>query len=267
MEENQSVGYVAFEIYQMLNILLPSIPFFFQVRKFHVNQSSVGFSRKLSLTIIMSSILRIFFWFGKRFHWSLLVQSILMSFMQIFVLHTAIKFREGNNEDKHKALLGQQNNKFYMLEWDNLGWYILFVIFFSGVLEGLSLIFTFQNMIYVETLGTLSSVLEAALVFPQIIENCRVKSCENLSRTLVGCWIVGDSMKAFYYYISEAPLQLLISGFVQIFLDMIIVCQVIIYRKKKVVEATNSSISTDATDADIDKDKSDLNNTFRDLSQ
>ena len=152
------------------------------------------------------------------------------------------------------------------MEWDHLGWYIIFVIIFSGVLEGLSLIFTFQNKIYVETLGTLSSLLEAALVFPQIIENCRVKSCENLSRTLVGCWVVGDSMKTFYYYISEAPLQLLISGLVQIFLDFIIVLQVIIYRKKKVVEAIDSTISTDATDADIDRDKSDLDNTFKDIS-
>jgi uncharacterized protein with PQ loop repeat len=119
---------------------------------------------------------------------------------------------------------------------------------------------------YVETLGTISSFLEAALTFPQIIENCRVKSTQNLSKTLVGCWIVGDSMKTYYFFVSDAPLQLLISGFVQIFLDLIIVFQCIIYRKKKVREAINhrSSLeSTSATEPEIDNSYTCTKNEFK----
>lgn len=248
MADSTGFSHFVFEAYQIVNITLPSVPFIFQVCKFFKNQSSLGFSRKLSLSIILAHIMRIFFWFGKKFHWSLLAQSVLVLLTQLFVLSVAIKFRGGNDEEKKTTLL-ENKKKFYELEWDNLGYYILFFIGFSLVLEGISLIFTFENKVYVETLGTLSSFLEAALTFPQIFENCRVKSTQNLSKTLVGCWIVGDALKTFYFFVSEAPLQLLISGFVQIFLDIIVVLQCIIYRKRKVMEVDNHIASLDSTSA------------------
>jgi hypothetical protein len=215
-----------------LNITFPSIPYIFQIKKFVDNKSSVGFSRKVSLIIIIGSILRVFFWFGRKFHWTLLAQSCLLILMQLIVIQFAIKYRQGA-EDKTKVLLEQGTvNKF--LNWENILFYIAFLVMVIIILEILSAIFTFQNVYYVETLGTISSILEAALAFPQIIENCRYKSTSNLSNVLVGCWILGDSLKTFYYYNSDAPIQLLISGFVQIFLDLIIVLQVFIYRNNKI---------------------------------
>ncbi len=116
-------------------------------------------------------------------------------------------------------------------QWDSTLYYLTFIVTLILLLEIISVFFTFQNNIYVEVLGTISSTIEATLPIPQIIENFRRKSTKNLSNTLVGCWILGDSMKTIYFYVSAAPIQLLISGMAQILLDVFVIFQICIYRK------------------------------------
>ena len=105
MADSTGFSHFVFEAYQIINITLPSVPFIFQVWKFYENRSSLGFSRKLSLFIILANIMRIFLWVGKRFHWSLLAQSVLVLLTQLFVLSVALKFQSGNDEEKKTALL------------------------------------------------------------------------------------------------------------------------------------------------------------------
>jgi hypothetical protein len=226
-----TVQQILLEIFQVMNIFFPSIPFVFQIRKFFINRSSIGFSRNISLILITSSVLRIFFWFGKYFHWTLLVQSFLLIFTQVFVIEVAIKF---SNKKEHLYPWSK-------IEWDRTLCYLTFLVIFILLLEIISVFFTFQNIIYVESLGTLSSIMEAFLPIPQIYENFKRKSTENLSNVLVGCWILGDSMKTFYYYISKAPIQLLVSGLVQIVLDLVVILQICIYRVNDPLQVSLSS--------------------------
>jgi hypothetical protein len=186
-----------------------------------MNKSSTGFSRNISLILITSCVLRVFFWFGKFFHWTLLAQSILLITTQILVIETAIKYSK--SKDSQVAITNNYN-------LDRTLYYLAFLVIFILFLEIISVFFTFQNIIYVESLGTISSSMEAFLPIPQIYENFKRKSTNNLSNVLIGCWILGDTMKTFYYYVSQAPIQLLVSGLVQIVLDIIVILQICIYR-------------------------------------
>jgi hypothetical protein len=224
-----SIGSIIYHTYEIINIFSPSIPYFFQIKKFNETQSSVGFSKKVSLLIIISSIWRIFFWFGRRYHYTLLMQSILLVFMQLYVISSAIKYKVKSKENK------VDDKSISDFEWDSLSKYVSFLTAFISIFMLLSNLLTFENQLYVDTLGSLSSITEVALLLPQIFENQKHKSTKNLSNVVVTCWFVGDIIKTYYFLVSEAPSQLFIGGVLQVTLDAIIVAQVFWYRKNKIL--------------------------------
>lgn len=69
----------------------PNLAFISQIAKFRSSNSSEGFSKKISLLILTANILRIFFWYGKRFDISLLFQSIVSIIMQIVLLEECLR--------------------------------------------------------------------------------------------------------------------------------------------------------------------------------
>ncbi len=214
---------IIYHSFETLNMFTPSIPYYFQVKKFYKTESSLGFSKKTSFLIILSGLLRIFFWFGKRFNTTLLVQSILLTIMQFYVIYASIKFQPENDD-----------RKFWELEWKKMRYYNIFFIVFSFIMSLISFSVTFENYYYVELLGFLSSSLEVALLLPQIIDNYNYKTTENLSNILVACFILGDSIKAYYFVVSNAPSQFLLGAILQVVLDFVLVSQVFIYRHNKV---------------------------------
>lgn len=228
MDNGFSIGTLIYNTYEILNIFTPSIPYLFQVKKFYETNSSVGYSRQVSLLIVISSLLRIFFWFGKRFHYALLLQSIFLVMCQLYVIKVAIKY----SDEKTSLTINTNSKKFYDFDWDSPLYYISILSSIVLMLTLFCIIFTFQNQIFVETLGAISSIIESTLVLPQIIENFRYQTTKNLSNVLVSCWFIGDCIKTYYFYVSQAPLQLFLGGFFQIFLNSSIVYQVIAYKKK-----------------------------------
>ncbi|KAI1728674.1 transmembrane protein domain-containing protein [Ditylenchus destructor] len=55
-----------------------AIPYVFQYIEIHKRKSALGFSLLVCLALCVANILRILFWFGKRFETTLLVQSVVM---------------------------------------------------------------------------------------------------------------------------------------------------------------------------------------------
>ena len=74
-------------------IIAPSLTYIFQVIKFNKTKSSQGFSKFICLMLFMGNLLRIYFWFGKRFKIALLYQSILAVFFQIVLVHYFMKYQ------------------------------------------------------------------------------------------------------------------------------------------------------------------------------
>ena len=79
------------QIYEYINIFSASLPYYAQAKKFQETKNSEGYSLKVSLLILTSCILRIFFWFGNHFHWSLLAQAVLLIITHIWLINEAVK--------------------------------------------------------------------------------------------------------------------------------------------------------------------------------
>jgi len=226
-------------VFDIFMIIAPTFGYFAQILTFRSLQTSKGFSKTISLILIVSNILRIFFWFGKRFYWALLAQSIAMILMQIYLLYESLKY---TNLNKYMSVFDYKN----FWEWPFIIDYVFFIICFIIILCLLVNIITFQNLIFVELLGSLSAMVEASLAIPQIISNFKHKSTESLSTFLVANWLLGDIIKTFYFLKTFSPIQLVLCGIFQIIIDIGIIFQIFIYEQKLTdINNTNEIIKSD----------------------
>ena len=95
-------------------IILPSIAYLFQIIKFNKTKSSQGFSKYICLLIFLGNLLRIFFWFGKKFKKTLLYQSLLTIIFQIVLVHYFMKYQ--NKKLYLQDIKVPSNNKQLKLE-------------------------------------------------------------------------------------------------------------------------------------------------------
>lgn len=255
------------EIFEIINIFSASLPYYLQIRKFKETKNSEGFSLKVSLLILLSSILRIFFWFGKYFHWSLLCQSVLLIIIHLFLIFESVKFRNKraiskyliDNLSKFEGKIKNQSgdllelvsvsdeelvkNEVYknchvlskdsFFNWNHFIYYLVFLFGFTCLVSIICLLFGFGNLIFVESLGTIQTIVEGSMSVPQIFEIIRQKNVDNISIGLIASWFIGDFLKTYYFLVSNSPFQFLALGLTQCGLNIVIVFLYISYKKKK----------------------------------
>ena len=73
-------------------VILPSIGYMHQYYKIMTLKKTEGFSKLVSFILIMSFITRIFFWVGRRFEVSLLLNAILGILVQLLLLRICLKY-------------------------------------------------------------------------------------------------------------------------------------------------------------------------------
>lgn len=211
-------------IVDVIMTLTPVIPYFAQINTFKQNKSSKGFSIKISLFILSANILRIFFWFGERFNISLLFQSVLMIIAQLYLVKVYVEFSEKNVYAKKDSIFKD------FWDWDTDRNYFLFITTFILFFVGLSFNLGMENKLYVNFLGSVSSFLEAIMPCAQILKMYDEKSAKNFSYVLILSWVLGDSFKVYYYFITEVPIQMLLSAIMQVVFDFVIIFQIIYYK-------------------------------------
>lgn len=79
------------KFFDFLLVFGPNLAFVGQIQQFRSSKSNEGFSKKISLFLLLANIFRIFFWYGKRFDYTLLIQSIVSICMQLFLLYECLK--------------------------------------------------------------------------------------------------------------------------------------------------------------------------------
>lgn len=267
-------------IIDFLMIIGPSIGYFLQSLKFKQTKSSKGFSKSLCLIIYFSQVLRVFFWIGEPFKITLLYQSILIIIFQVYLIHLWVKYhgtKEPGKNGKQENDLNYYENKQiieYLIDWSDtispnkiwnwtsqieyfkfMGLIVLVLLIISGVLG-------IHNVFLTNLYGTISVIAEVCTLIPQIVVSCKTKNAGNLSTSMVALWAIGDSCKFVYNIIYKSPIQMIVSGGFQIFLDFFCLMQILCYKDNKKLnknDITKVEISSNIKQNEIQEKKHDLN--------
>ncbi|XP_012550017.1 PQ-loop repeat-containing protein 1 isoform X1 [Bombyx mandarina] len=130
---------------------------------------------------------------------------------------------------------GEKPHRFYDMErkyfwaWTDFQSYVDCMLVFS-VLGAAVTYLLIEFSPFVELIGFMAVFTEAMLGAPQIAKNLQNKSTEGMSVSMVIMWTCGDIFKTAYFIIREAPTQFWVCGGLQVFLDVVILFQVWLYR-------------------------------------
>ena len=294
ISEKNFVRYNYFIIYVreiMLDLFItfgPSLNYLFQVKKFKKTHSSRGFSNDVCLVTVLSHTLKIFFWFGKKFKYTLLVQSILVIIMQLYLIYLVIKFREDTNEltlkiseeaigfkkEKIKKIIREELwnwsetlNRKLIWKWSNIIEYYKFYFFIILILSTFSIILGIKNVFYINIIGSISIFMEILCSLPQILEMRKSKNQRNISKIMVLMWFLGNILKIYYNMVNHSPLQLIIGSFAQVFFNCILIAQIVYYYKKNMNESINNSKKIKFVDESGSESESENEESQKDLGK
>jgi len=235
----------------------PAGNYIFQAIKFHKTKSSIGFSNFLCLVTMLAHTTKIFFWFGERYVYTLLVQSILVIIILLYIIYLCVKYRDKPQNNASESSSPDDNNtniisckestKIFFCDlfsctktynphliwrWDKSIEYYKFYFVIIAILTGLLFAFGVENKLYAEVLGYLNLFFEMLCSLPQIVELCLTKKQRNISKLMIFFWFCGNVVKIYYNYYNEAPLQLILGGYIQVFFNIILIGQLIYYYRK-----------------------------------
>lgn len=203
---------------------LPYVPQYQEIQR---SSNTEGFSTRVCLVLLIANILRIFFWIGKQFELTLLLQSVVMILTMFAMLHLCCSVQNTNRVSTKQHRLSDLDLR-YFWKWSAFEDYLLFC-FGLAVLCALVTLLLLDSSVFVEALGSLAVMFEAMLGLPQLLQNFQNRSTRGMSVKMVLLWTAGDVFKTTYFVLNESPAQFWVCGSVQILIDVAILLQVLYY--------------------------------------
>lgn len=195
------------------------------------------FSTHVSLVLIVSNVLRLFFFWISPFETALAVQSALMVVVQMTMVELVTRVRREQRMLPSTLFLRisfrWKNLQRYFWQWDDFASYCYFLVAFAVIVGLLTMLGSYIPG-FSWLLGLTALGVEAMQAVPQWIRNRQEGvSVEGLSLVLVGSWLLGDLIKAIYFGThSTLPQQFLFGALVQLVVDVAICYQMWAYRRK-----------------------------------
>lgn len=201
----------------------------------HRSRSSAGFSLDIPLIMLVSSILKVFYWFGAHFSTSLLVQALLMIIVHVLCLHVALTNRPPPSTHipfQTTSALSKRPYEFW--QWRATRPYWTFLTYFTGALLILHLLLSTTSYFipYTDLLGMIALSIEATLPLPQLYANYSRKGCKGFRPSVIVNWVIGDTFKMWYFFTSppgEVPLAFKACGVFQASCDLGLAAQYLYY--------------------------------------
>ena len=169
-----SVAGVLDIIYSVLMVVTPILNYYPQYRLMNKNKSIGTFSKLICYFLLISHILRIIFWFGENYRFSLFLQSITVIVLQILLLNKCFEIEIGDTSAvpaSQKHLLRYKSSKRLSMLLSSKT--ALFAVYFS--------IFTYLHVPwFVAATGVVSAIFESVIAVPQCFNNFNAKSVEGL---------------------------------------------------------------------------------------
>lgn len=113
--------------------------------------------------------------------------------------------------------------------WPYFSTYLLFIAILSAVLSILTILLVDKDW-FVQFIGTMALGIEAMLAVPQAYANWKNHSAEGLNLFLIASWFAGDAFKTYVFISESAPFQFVACGSFQLFVDFIILFQLMKYK-------------------------------------
>ncbi|XP_028306165.1 PQ-loop repeat-containing protein 1 [Gouania willdenowi] len=211
----------------LLMVVGGALPYVPQYQEIQRSGSSEGFSTRVCLLLLIANILRVFFWIGKQFELTLLLQSVVMILTMFAMLHLCCTVQNTNRVSTKQHRLSDLDLH-YFWRWSFFEDYVLFCFGFT-VLCALVTLLLLDSHVFVEMLGSLAVMFEAMLGLPQLLQNFQNSSTKGMSVKMVLLWTAGDLFKTTYFVMNESPAQFWVCGSVQILIDVAILLQVLVY--------------------------------------
>lgn len=203
---------------------LPYVP---QYQEIVRSGNTEGFSTRVCLVLLVANILRIFFWIGKQFEVTLLLQSVVMIVTMLTMLHLCCSVQNNNRVSTKQHRLADLDLR-YFWSWTAFEDYLLFCVLLAA-LCGVATAALLDWPLYVEGLGALAVLAEALLGLPQLLQNHGHRSTRGMSVTMVLLWTAGDVFKTAYFVLNDSPAQFWACGSAQVLVDGAILLQVLYY--------------------------------------
>lgn len=201
-----------------------AVPYVPQYQDIQRTNNAEGFSTRVCLVLLIANILRIFFWIGKQFEMPLLLQSVVMIFTMLAMLHLCCSIQASNRVSTKQHHITDMDFR-YFWSWSSYEDYLIFCFGFTLLCAFITFLFL-DWVLFVEALGSLAVMFEAMLGLPQLLQNYNNRSTRGMSVKMVLLWTAGDIFKTTYFVINESPAQFLVCGAVQILIDIAILLQV-----------------------------------------
>ena len=259
-KNNTSTFSLALKMFaDLLITFFPSIGYILQVNKFKRTKSSKGFSKIIFLLLIISNILRIYFWIAKQFSIVLLYQSFVIIICQIFLIHYYIKYREEpeniiypkKSVIKHLSDWKDILNINYIWNWYYEIEYYKFIFFLFLTLTILCGFIRSNQSTFFDWIGSLGVFIETFIEIPQIRENYITKNTKNISFGMVFMWLIRGLFKTVYNVIYKSPMKTIYRGIFQNLEDIILCIQVYKYDDSLKEFFTNKNKYLDLNDDKI----------------
>ena len=191
---------------------------------------------------VMSTLLtraRLFYWFGARYDTPLLIQSGIMVFVQILLLHVALLYRPpvGAQHSLSKPFAGSSESDaastrpYSFWQWRSRRPYWQALAYFTATLAVAQLLIGSSSATYTAIQGYIALSVEAILPLPQIWVNSKTRSCKGFRLSVLVNWIVGDVFKMTYFFLSEGgvPWAFKLCGLFQACCDFYLGAQYLMY--------------------------------------
>lgn len=182
---------------------------------------------------------RLFYWFGARYDTPLLIQSGIMVFVQLLLLHVALLYRPpvSAQHSLSKPFAGSSESEaastrpYSFWQWRSRRPYWQTLVYFTVALAAAQLLVGSSSASYTAIQGYVALSVEAVLPLPQIMENARTRSCKGFRLSVLVNWIVGDVFKMTYFFLSEGgvPWAFKLCGLFQACCDFYLGAQYLMY--------------------------------------
>ncbi|KAL2134247.1 hypothetical protein VTI74DRAFT_680 [Chaetomium olivicolor] len=224
-------------------VLSPVLSYSDQAYSMYRTRSSAGFSLDIPLIMLVASLLRIFYYPGAKFDNALLIQSLVMVAMQLVLLKIALEHRpapysRGGDAAVPFARVNETQRPFDFWQWRSPKpyWQFLASLFVGLVICELLLSpipVVYQS--YSSLIGYVGLSVEATLPIPQILVNYRSRSSKGLRISVLASWLVGDSMKMFWFFTSKTsiPWAFKLCGMFQAVCDAMLGVQYVLYGERE----------------------------------